>query len=223
MEQKKSREADLESKRIGFIFLGGVIAGAIVLMAFTYKSVKIDPIAKIQEEKKVLKEEILEEFIQNEPPPPPPPQEAPPPVITEVEEVEDDIIIEAPTIIDEDLVDFDFEPEKEKEVKKSVIFDVVSVNPEFPGGDAEMANFINEEFDYPEIAREMGEQGTIYVQFVVNEDGSIEQAEVIKGVSDALDKEALRVVREMPKWKPGEQAGKAVRVRYTIPIRARLG
>ena len=223
MELKKSKEADLESKRIGFGALGGVIAAAAVLMAFTYKSVQIDPIAKAEEEEQVVREEIQEEFFQNEPPPPPPPAAAPPPVVTEVEEVEDDVIIEPVEEIDEDVRDFDFEPEETVEVVNDKVYDVVGVSPTFPGGDAEMAAFIQETFEYPEISRDMGEQGTVYVRFVVSKDGSIRDAEVVKGVSPAIDKEAIRVVKKMPKWNPGEQAGKPVSVWFTIPIRARLG
>ena len=222
MEVKKSKAADLEKKRMGFRFLGLVAASAVVLMAFTFSSVEIIPIKKEIVKEESVKEEILEEFFQNEPPPPPPPTQAPPPVVVEVKEVEDDIIIEPVDQIDEDLRDFDFEPDKIEKVEKKIIYDVVGVSPEFPGGEAEMAKFLQETFEYPPISVEMGEQGIVYVEFVVNKDGSIEAAKVVKGVSSAIDKEALRVVKKMPKWKPGEQAGKAVNVRYTIPIRAKL-
>ncbi len=103
------------------------------------------------------------------------------------------------------------------------VYDYVDTNPEYPGGADSMAAFINGEFEYPEISRRMGEQGTIYVQFVVGKEGDIEDAFVIKGVSPALDKESVRVISAMPKWEPGKYDGKAVKVRYTIPIRARLG
>ncbi|MDX1348855.1 MAG: energy transducer TonB [Putridiphycobacter sp.] len=223
MEVKKSKGADLESKRWGFMALGGVIAGALVLMAFSYQSIVVKPIAKIFEKEESKKEEIPLDMFQNEPPPPPPPPQAPPPQITELKEVEDDKEIPPPPVIDEDLRDFTLEDEGPKEVEKTVILDFAEVNPEFPGGEAEMAVFIRENFEYPEIAREMGEQGTVYVEFVVNKDGSIVDARVVKPVSPSIDKEALRVVKKMPKWKPGEQAGKPVTVRYTIPIKARLG
>ena len=86
-----------------------------------------------------------------------------------------------------------------------------------------MMTWIQKHIEYPQLAIEMGEQGIVYVQFVVNKDGSIEQVKVMRGVSDALDDEAKRVVKRMPKWTPGEQAGKKVRVRYTLPIHFRLG
>ena len=223
MEVKKSKEADLESKRWGFIGLGLVVAGALVLMAFSYQSIVVEPIAKIKEKEKAKKEEIPMDLFQNEPPPPPPPPQAPPPQITELEEVEDNVEVPPPVTIDPELNNFEPPADPEPQIKQTVILDFAEVSPEFPGGEVEMIRFIQENFEYPEIAREMGEQGTVYVQFVVNQDGSIIEEKVIKGVSSSIDKEALRVVKRMPKWKPGEQAGKPVRVRYTMPIKARLG
>lgn len=223
MEVKKSKSADLESKRWGFIALGLVISGAMVLMAFTYQSVVIDPIAKVFEKEISKKDEIPLDMFQNEPPPPPPPPQAPPPQITELKEVENDKEIPPPPVIDEDLRDFTLEDEGPAEVEKTVVLDFAEVNPEFPGGAAEMNKFIQETFEYPQLSVEMGEQGTVYVEFVVNKDGSIVSEKIVKSVSPAIDKEALRVVKKMPKWKPGEQAGKPVTVRFTIPIKARLG
>jgi TonB family protein len=108
------------------------------------------------------------------------------------------------------------------EIKEEPIADFAEVEPAFPGGEVAMANFIRENIVYPELAREMGEQGTVYVQFVVNSDGSIQDAVVVKKVSELLDKEAIRVVKMMPKWTAGEQAGKKVRVRFTLPINFRI-
>ena len=223
MEVKKSKGADLESKRWGFRALGGIVAGALVLMAFSYQSMVFKPIEKKFEKEISKKEEIPLDMFQNEPPPPPPPPQAPPPQITELKEVEDDKEIPPPPVIDEDLRDFTLEDDEPKEIKKTVVLDFAEVNPEFPGGDAEMAKFIKENFEYPQISIEMREEGTVYVEFVVNKDGSIVSEKIVKGVSTSIDKEALRVVKKMPRWKPGEQAGKAVTVRFTIPIKAKLG
>lgn len=225
MKSKKSKNADIEGKRLGFFGLGLVIAASVVLMAFTFSTIEIEPIAKLQDEVNTLEEEIIEEFTALEPPPPPPPPpvQAPPPIIEEVEEVEDNVEVEVVEKVAEELIDLGADYEEVEEVKTTVIHDVVAVSPEYPGGPGEMAVFIQKTFDYPEMAREMGEQGTIWVEFVVFADGSIKQVKVVKGVSESLDKEAMRVVKRMPKWKPGEQAGKAVNVRYTIPIKARLG
>lgn len=99
------------------------------------------------------------------------------------------------------------------------IADFAEVEPEFPGGEDAMIKFIQANVVYPEKSREMGEQGTVYVQFVVNTDGSITDIVILKGVSELLDEEAMRVIKLMPNWKPGVQNGKPVRVRYQIPIK----
>ena len=97
--------------------------------------------------------------------------------------------------------------------------DFAEVEPQFPGGESEMVQFIQDNVTYPELSREMGEEGTVYVQFVVGTDGSIENVRVLKGVSELLDKEAVRVIKKMPKWTPGMQEGEPIRVRYQIPIK----
>ena len=102
------------------------------------------------------------------------------------------------------------------------IFTVVEEMPKFPGGDAELLKFIAKSIKYPVIAQENGIQGRVICAFVVNRDGSVVDAEVLRGVDPSLDKEALRVIGTMPKWTPGKQRGKPVRVKYTVPITFRL-
>lgn len=99
------------------------------------------------------------------------------------------------------------------------IFDFVEKEPNFIGGPEALMEFIKNEMQYPAISLENKEQGTVYISFIVNKDGSIEKPEIRKGVSAALDKEAKRIINNMPKWIPGEQAGREVRVRFTLPIR----
>ena len=102
------------------------------------------------------------------------------------------------------------------------IFDVVEQMPEFPGGMDEMMKYLSMNVRYPEAAKKAGLQGRVVVQFVVEADGSVSNAEVVRSVNEELDAEAVRVIEKMPKWKPGMQDGKAVRVRYNIPIAFRL-
>lgn len=111
---------------------------------------------------------------------------------------------------------------KDKEAEKMKIFDVVEHMPEFPGGMEEMMKYLSTNIRYPEAAHKAGKQGRVIVNFVVEADGTISNANVLRSVSEELDAEALRVVENMPKWKPGMQNGKAVRVKYTIPISFRL-
>ena len=99
------------------------------------------------------------------------------------------------------------------------IFDgVAETMPEFPGGERAMMNFIIKNIQYPSTAIEEGISGKVYIRFVVDKDGSITDVKVVRGVSTALDKEAIRVIKMMPKWIPGTQLGKPVRVMFTLPI-----
>ena len=111
------------------------------------------------------------------------------------------------------------EKPKEEETK---VFDVVEQMPSFPGGDAELMKYLNSHIKYPAVAEENGIQGRVVATFVVERDGSITDVKVIKSVDPSLDKEAIRVLKSMPKWIPGKQNGSAVRVKYTVPVTFRL-
>lgn len=111
------------------------------------------------------------------------------------------------------------EPPKEEENK---VFDVVEENPSFPGGQAALMQWLNENIKYPVIAAENGIEGRVIVQFVVSKTGSISDVRVVRGVDPSLDKEAVRVVRNMPNWTPGRQNGTTVNVRFTLPVTFRL-
>jgi protein TonB len=97
-------------------------------------------------------------------------------------------------------------------------FTLVEEMPEFSGGQMALHKIIAQTIKYPVYAQEHGIQGKVFVRFVINENGSISNARIAKGVHPMLDAEAIRVVRSMPKWKPGRQEGKAVKVSYTVPI-----
>ena len=108
------------------------------------------------------------------------------------------------------------EPEPEK------VFDMVEQMPAFPGGMQELMVYLGKNIKYPTIAQENGTQGRVIIQFVVERDGTISDVRVARGVDPYLDKEAVRVVKSMPKWIPGKQNGKAVRVKFTVPVMFRL-
>lgn len=101
---------------------------------------------------------------------------------------------------------------------KSEPFTVVEVMPVFPGGQTALVQYIASHLKYPPVAQENGVQGRVFVSFVVGEDGYVEDVQVIKGVDPSLDKEAVRVVKSLPRWTPGNQQGKPVRVRYSVPV-----
>jgi len=107
-------------------------------------------------------------------------------------------------------------------VNQEEVYTVVEQMPEFPGGESALPAFLGKEIKYPDEAIKNGIQGKVYVTFVVGSDGSVKNAKIARGVDPLLDAEAIRVVNEMPKWKPGKQSGKDVAVQFTIPINFKL-
>jgi periplasmic protein TonB len=223
---KKYEKADVNNQRNLFMEVGLTVALAIVLLAFAYAPKEDDTSSLMSSE--VIEEEIEEipQTNQAKPPPPPPP---PPP---EVIEVEDDIEIEdQPDLFDQEL---DIEdviespayvpaaPVIKEEPKEPEIFVVVEQMPEFPGGDKALYEFLAKNIKYPAVAKDNGIEGKVYIKFVINEDGSVSQATVARGIGGGCDEEALRVVKDMPKWKPGKQRGKNVKVWYTLPVYFKL-
>ena len=231
MEVKKSPTADLEGKRSTWLLIGYVITLAIMFVAFEWseRDVQIDTSQAVAD---VVFEEEIEIPITEQPEevtPPPAPVEAPA-IVETLTIVDDDMDVESTQIASSEetgqAVEISYVPptvEEEEEVAEEEIFEVVEQMPEFPnGGMAGLMQFLSKNIKYPTIAQENGTQGRVTVQFVVNRDGSIVDAKVIRGVDPYLDKEALRVINSMPKWKPGMQRGKPVRVKYTVPVMFRL-
>lgn len=107
-------------------------------------------------------------------------------------------------------------------VEEEKIFDMVEQMPQFPGGDAELLKYIADHLKYPVIAAENGVQGRVICQFIVGKDGKVRDVKILKTLDPYCDKEAVRVMATMPHWIPGKQNGKAVAVKYTVPITFRL-
>ena len=228
MEIKKTPKANLENKKTMAILMGLVLALGIMFIAFEWSKNEIKVYEDAIQGEFVEDEEMIEVTFRNETPPPPAPpiQETVLSDIIDIRENKEDI----------QTKDFNSEDDKNKKVviqapiaapvedpEESRIHVVVERMPEFPGGEAAMNQFINRTIRYPVIAQENGIQGRVVVQFVVNTDGKIVDVEVVRGVEESLDKEAVRVVKAMPPWNPGRQGGKNVRVKYTLPIRFRIG
>lgn len=222
MDIKKSPKANLEKSKTLYTQLGLVIVLGFMFIAFEWsqKDVKASEIIMMQDE--ILEEEAIPVTRQEQIQPPPPP---PPPKITEVlnivendVELEEELIIED-TEIDEDTeVDFVDIDTEEEEIEENVVFQIVEKMPQFPGGEAAMMRYLSDNIDYPTIAQENGIQGRVYVNFVVGKTGEISNIKVVRGVDPALDAEAIRVVKSMPNWEPGEQRGKPVNVSFMLPI-----
>ena len=102
------------------------------------------------------------------------------------------------------------------------VYDVVEQMPSFPGGQSALFQFLSQNIHYPEVCEENGIQGRVICDFIVEADGSISDVQVKKMVDPSLDREAVRVIKSMPKWNPGKDKGKPVRVRYTVPVTFRL-
>ena len=228
MEIKKTPKADLENKKSTWLLVGYVIVLAFMFIAFewTKRDIKIDTSQAITD--LVFEEEMIPITEQPEQAAPPPPPAAPP-IAETLTIVEDDADVEETTIATSEetnqAVEIKYVPVavEEEEPEEQTIFEVVEQMPEFPnGGMAGLMQYLSKNIKYPTIAQENGTQGRVTVQFVVNRDGSIVDAKVLRGVDPYLDKEAIRVISSMPKWKPGMQRGKAVRVKYTVPVMFRL-
>ena len=224
MDLKKSPKVELESKKNMFFMIGLVVALGLTLLAFewTTKPKKADSLGSVQAQ--AVEEEIIPITREQEVKPPPPP---PPPKVVEVlnivdddVEIEDELQIEDTEADDATVIDVApvIETKKEEEEEEQQVFFIVEDMPEFPGGELALRKYIANAIKYPVIAQENGIQGKVYVTFVVGRDGSIQDARIARGVDPSLDKEALRVVNTLPKWKPGKQRGQPVRVSYTVPI-----
>ena len=212
MEPKKNPEISLEKKKGLFFQIGLVVTLVIVLGAFEWKSYEKVDYNLGQLNLDDLEEEIIPITRQEITPPPPPP---PPPevivIVEDIVEIVDEAKIE--TTESDEMVAIEIEEESDEE-----FFMVVENMPEFPGGDAGLMKYIQNNVKYPPIAKEYNITGKVYVSFIVDKSGSVTDVKIVRGVDKSLDAEAVRVVKSLPKYKPGKQRGKAVRVMFTIPI-----
>jgi periplasmic protein TonB len=225
MDVKKSSKASLEDKKSIYMLMGFVVVLSLLYIALEWTKQEVTIYENTSLEA-IAEEEI--EIIQTaqEQPPPPPPDV--PEVIEILNVVEDDV--------ETAEIDINTEDEEDKAVviqapvsagvveaeDSDVPFVVVEKMPSFPGGEAALFKYLGDNIKYPVIAQESGIQGRVICQFVVNRDGSIVDIEVVRSVDKSLDAEAIRVISRMPRWTPGMQRGKTVRVKYTLPVNFRL-
>ena len=212
MEPKKNPEISLEKKKGLFFQIGLIVTLVIILGAFEWKSYEKVDYNLGQLNLDDLEEEIIPITKQEVKPPPPPP---PPPEVIEI--VEDDVEIEEELEIEDTESDEDEMIEIEEE-SDDEFFMVVENMPEFPGGDLGLMKYIQKNVKYPPIAKEYNITGKVYVSFIVDKSGSVTNVKIVRGVDKNLDAEAMRVVKSLPRYKPGKQRGKSVRVMFTIPI-----
>ncbi len=220
MKNKKSASANLENKRIIFFQIGIILSLALALTAFEWRS---------YDEYTIEIQEAESEFVEELDIPATVIPEKPKPIPRAVTVI---IINDEEPIIEEEELVFVFEtnPEQifekwsEEIVEEEIIEDPIPIldldeMPEFPGGYSALMRFLAKNIKYPTMAVETGVQGRVYVSFVVEKDGSITDVKMSRGIGGGCDEEAIRVVKLMPRWKPGKQHFMPVRVQYSLPVR----
>lgn len=224
MEIKKSPQANLENKKLMFREIGFIFTLLIVLMAFEWKS--YEKSAAVFEEEVAVEVEVENIPITTEAPPPPPEAPKIPVLSDQIDIVDDDIVADDVFISTEDtkdmgveIIDYVAEVYEEEIEEAPIPFALVEEKPSFMGGDAnDFSRWVAQNLEYPEIAKENGVQGRVTLQFTVNADGTVSNVRVLRGVDSSLDKEAVRVVSKSPKWVPGKQRDRAVKVIYNFPV-----
>jgi len=206
-----------------FIQIGLIISLALTWAVFEIKSYDKREIADIGRTVEVVEEEMVEITKQEQKPQP----VEVPKQTTQIQVVEDDVEVEDVEInaeVDQNEVIEEYVPVEveEEEIVEAEIFTIVEEMPEFPGGMQKLADYLAKNIKYPQMARESGIQGRVFVNFVVEPDGSVSNVNVMRSLGGGCDEEAMRVVKSMPKWKPGKQRGKAVRVSYILPVNFKL-
>jgi protein TonB len=229
MEVKKTPKADLENKKLLFREIGLIIALAVVLLAFEWTTAEKADTINLSVDAQVVEEEYIPVTQQEQAPPP----EAPKiPVLSDIIDiVDDDIVVTDNLFIDmEDdasigveIMDYVAVVEEEEVEEEAIPFALVEEKPQFQGGDAnDFSKWVNSKLVYPEVAKENGVQGRVTLQFTVYTDGSVRDVKVLRGVDASLDKEAVRIVSMSPKWTPGKQRERPVKVTYTFPVLFKL-
>ncbi|MCF0174320.1 MAG: energy transducer TonB [Bacteroidales bacterium] len=223
MEIKKTEKANLEKKRFLFLEIGMVISLAIILLALNWTSKDVG-LVDLGDSTLLAEEEEIIPITQETPPPPP---SAPAPILSDQIDIVDDEItvdddmflnLEDDNSLGVEIMDY-VEVEEEVIEEEAIPFQLVEEKPTFMGGDANaFSKWVNSRLVYPEIAKENGVQGRVVLMFTVDVDGAVKNVRVVRGIDPALDKEAVRVVASSPKWSPGRQRDRAVKVNYTFPV-----
>jgi len=224
MEVKKSQKASLENKRLLFVEIGFVVALLAVLGAFEWSSKEKADSGLLAENTEIIEEEIIP--ITQETPPPPPEMAKVPILSDQIDIIDDDIKVNDNILNLEDdsnlgveIQDYVEEVKEEVVEEETIPFQLVEEKPKFQGGDAnDFSKWVNQRLVYPEVAKENGVQGRVMLQFTVGTDGSVSGVKVLRGVDPSLDNEAVRVVSQSPKWTPGKQRDRKVKVTYTFPV-----
>ena len=224
MEPKKTEKADLTNKSFMFFSLGLIVALLLAIMAFTYR-VYDDTTAKDLSKNAANNDEILEVPPTQQLPPPPPKIQQPQIIeVPDEKKIEEEIEINMDTEVTEQTKVEEVKiVEVEEKEDPDQIFLVVEETAAPTGGMPAFYEYVAKKLKYPAQARRMGIEGKVFVEFVIERDGTITDVKAIKGIGAGCDEEAVRVLQSAPKWKPGKQRGKPVRQRMVLPIAFKLG
>ena len=228
MEIKKTEKASLENKRLIFAELG-LIAALLVVFAGFESSTRAKEVAVLQGNTLIDDEDDIL-AIPLDTPPPAPQAPALPMLSDELEIVEDDVTVDLDfqslddTDIPVDIQEYVRQEVVEEDVEEETLpFITVEQKPTFNGGDAnDFAKWVNSRLVYPEVAKDNGVEGRVVLQFTIGKDGQLQDVKVLSAPDESLAKEAVRVVSSSPKWEPGRQRDRAVKVSYTFPVIYRL-
>ena len=223
--QKKHEEVDIHKYRKLIANVGLMLSLAIVLAAFEFPDFEESELIDLGSLDADV-EEMMEIPPTEQLPPPPPKIETPQIVeVPDEEEIEEEIEIDLDMEADEETVIEEIIIEEGPVVEEKVdeIFEIVEEGAEPTGGYAAFYKFVKKNIKYPNQAKRMGVEGKVYVQFVVDKDGTITEVKSIRGIGAGCDEEAVRILQKSPKWKPGKQRGRAVKQRIVLPINFKLG
>jgi periplasmic protein TonB len=225
METKKTPKADMENKKSIFLETGLIVALALSLLAFEWRTLDKNNTVISTSRMNELSDYIPVNTVQSTPLPRP--QAAKPWIV--INEVKDEIAVDDISIdISAEMLEKWQNPEYLKLPDEPVVstedslFMVVEKEPEFPGGLAALYRYLSENIEYPKAAVEADITGTVYVGFVVEKNGTLSNIEIQRSPHQLLSEEAVRVISSMPAWSPGKQRGKAVRVRFSLPVKFSL-
>lgn len=226
MEAKKTKKATIENQRGSWLLMGVVVALAFMFVSFEWTQHDVRIAANSSSDESIFVEELVPiTYLEEKLEPPPPPETKVTELFTIVTNQEE-VLGNVSTVSEEEGKLYNViwvAPVVEtKAVEEEIIVDFAEVMPDFPGGTSALMKYLGSHIKYPTVSQEMGSQGKVIVQFVVDRDGAITNPSIVRGVDAYLDKEAIRVISTMPKWKPGMQNGKKVRVKYTVPVSFRL-
>lgn len=219
MELKKTPKADVNRKATMFMALGLILSLGITLAAFEWKQYEEGELMDLGMAPDDF-EELTEIPPTEQPPPPPPPIKQPQIIeIPDEEEIEEEIEIDLDVEITEETeveeIVFEEEPEEEE---ADQVFMIVEENASFPGGMSEWNKYLKKNLEYPRQAKRMGIEGAVFLSFIVDKEGVISDIQVTRSIGGGCDEEAVRVLKESPRWNPGKQRGRAVKSRMQFRI-----